>query len=76
MLKVLICGRDSERILRAVRFFRERDIEVFLMPHPNLKQLEQYLKEGVNGVLLCDTEQEEMWRAWLRRNRCHGIVMS
>jgi hypothetical protein len=46
------------------------------MPHPNLKQLEQYLKEGVNGVLLCDTEQEEMWRAWLRRNRCHGIVMS
>lgn len=75
MLKVLICGQESERILQASRFFRMRDIEVHYMPYPIREDLEMHLKEGVNGILICDNGQEETWKAWLRRNKCHHIIM-
>ncbi len=73
-MKVLICGQQSERILEASRFFRARDIEVFLMPYPVLEMLEADLKEGVTGILICD-EQLEMWKAWLHRNKCGLIII-
>jgi hypothetical protein len=75
MLKVLICGQQSERILEASRFFRMRDIEVYFMPYPILEQLEADLKDGVTGILICDNGQEEMWKHWLHRNKCSLIIM-
>lgn len=75
MLKVLICGQDSERILRAMRFFRDREIEVSYLPLPDTEDLERHLKDGVNGILICDKSETERWIAWLRKNRCMNIVM-
>lgn len=74
MLKVLIVGQQSERILEASRFFRDRDFEVYLMPYPILEELEWIKTQGINGVLICD-EQKEMWEAWLKRNHSFYVVM-
>jgi hypothetical protein len=74
MLKVLIVGQQSERILEASRFFRDRDIEVLYMPFPNLGDLQVMKSRGVNGVLICD-EQVEMWVAFFHRNRWSHIIM-
>lgn len=73
-LKVVLCGYDDEVLIRAHRFFRDRGIEVYLMPSPDRGYMNSLQRAGVSGALVASSEADA-WKKWLRNHGWKGAIM-
>jgi hypothetical protein len=73
MLKVLLVGQQSKRLLEANRFFRDRGIEVYFMPTPDEKYMRATQRSGCIAAMIC-SEECEAWKRWMRNHGWKGFV--
>ena len=74
MLKVLLVGQQSNRLLKANTFFRDRGFEVYFMPSPDERYLRATQSYGCSGVLIC-SEECDVWKRWLRNHGWKGVII-